>query len=428
MGDAGRAFERRLCVERDARRLEGGLDELVVVAEAHRAPAGRLGPGGEPRVHGGRVGVGDAAVVDDHAPRHRQSGPEAVQRRASAAGGEHHQAEEHGERGEPHGSVGHRIGGDRAHRKFRILRHAPAGQRWGRERPQTPGWPLTHHPFSIRGHASPALEHALPASTGSSPPGSPPATSAPASRPIARSRRARGPSLRCRRRSRPRSRRRCGRVASSSSTRTRRRRTRRRGAGKHVVVATPTASGKSLCFHLPVLEALAREPDAARSTSIRPRRWPATRRRGCAQLIAEAGLAIPAVVYDGDTPGDARRAARERSPIVMTNPDMIHAGILPHHAHWARTFQKLRYVVLDELHTYRGVFGSHVAHVIARLRRAARFHGSEPDLPLRHGHHRQPARARRAPPRRGARARSSWSPSRARPAGSGGSSSTTRRW
>ena len=62
----------------------------------------------------------------------------------------------------------------------------------------------------------------------------------------------------------------------------------------------------------------------------------------------------------------------------MTNPDMIHAGILPHHAHWARTFQKLRYVVLDELHTYRGVFGSHVAHVIARLRRAARFHGSDP--------------------------------------------------
>ena len=84
------------------------------------------------------------------------------------------------------------------------------------------------------------------------------------------------------------------------------------------------------------------------------------------------------MVYDGDTPGDARRAARERSPIVMTNPDMLHAGILPHHAHWARTLQKLRYVVIDELHTYRGVFGSHVAHVLARLRRAARFHGADP--------------------------------------------------
>ncbi|MFO0758277.1 MAG: Zn-binding domain-containing protein [Byssovorax sp.] len=95
-------------------------------------------------------------------------------------------------------------------------------------------------------------------------------------------------------------------------------------------------------------------------------------------LIRDAGLTVPALVYDGDTPGDARRAARERCPIVMTNPDMLHAGILPQHAHWARMFQKLRYVILDELHTYRGVFGSHVAHVIARLRRAARFHGANP--------------------------------------------------
>jgi DEAD/DEAH box helicase domain-containing protein len=149
-------------------------------------------------------------------------------------------------------------------------------------------------------------------------------------------------------------------------------------AGKHVVVATPTASGKSLCFHLPVLEALAREPDASAIYLYPTKALARDQEAGIRALIAEAALGIPAIVYDGDTPGDARRAARERSPIVMTNPDMIHAGILPHHAHWARTFQKLRYVILDELHTYRGVFGSHVAHVIARLRRAARFHGSDP--------------------------------------------------
>jgi DEAD/DEAH box helicase domain-containing protein len=83
-------------------------------------------------------------------------------------------------------------------------------------------------------------------------------------------------------------------------------------------------------------------------------------------------------VFDGDTPGDARRAARERSRIVLTNPDMLHAGILPSHARWAAFFRGLRFVVLDELHTYRGVFGSHMAHVIARLRRIARFHGSNP--------------------------------------------------
>jgi DEAD/DEAH box helicase domain-containing protein len=93
-----------------------------------------------------------------------------------------------------------------------------------------------------------------------------------------------------------------------------------------------------------------------------------------------SGLASGAVVYDGDTPGDARRAAREKTGIVLTNPDMLHAGILPHHTAWARTFQNLRYVVVDELHTYKGVFGSHVANVLRRLMRVAKFHGSNPVL------------------------------------------------
>src|SRR5262249_16715583 len=96
------------------------------------------------------------------------------------------------------------------------------------------------------------------------------------------------------------------------------------------------------------------------------------------ELAREADLAIPAIVYDGDTPGDARRAARERTSIVMTNPDMLHAGILPHHASWSRMLSHLKYVVIDELHTYRGVFGSHVAHVLSRLVRVAEFHGSKP--------------------------------------------------
>jgi DEAD/DEAH box helicase domain-containing protein len=97
-------------------------------------------------------------------------------------------------------------------------------------------------------------------------------------------------------------------------------------------------------------------------------------------MARASGLDRGAVVYDGDTPGDARRSARERSGIVLTNPDMLHAGILPHHTAWARTFQNLRYVVVDELHTYKGVFGSHVANVLRRLIRVARFHGSDPVL------------------------------------------------
>ncbi|HYX92665.1 MAG TPA: Zn-binding domain-containing protein, partial [Myxococcaceae bacterium] len=95
-------------------------------------------------------------------------------------------------------------------------------------------------------------------------------------------------------------------------------------------------------------------------------------------LMTEAGLSHGAITFDGDTPGDARRAARERSGAILTNPDMLHTGILPHHANWARLFASLRYVVIDEHHTYRGVFGSHLANVLRRLERVARFHGSQP--------------------------------------------------
>lgn len=150
------------------------------------------------------------------------------------------------------------------------------------------------------------------------------------------------------------------------------------GAPRCVVVATPTASGKSLCFHLPVLQSIVADPEARAIYVFPTKALSRDQENSLHGLIADAGLQIPAVVYDGDTPGDARRVARERSPIILTNPDMLHTGILPHHANWARTFQALKYVILDELHTYRGVFGSHMAHVVARLRRIARFHGSDP--------------------------------------------------
>ena len=149
-------------------------------------------------------------------------------------------------------------------------------------------------------------------------------------------------------------------------------------AGRHVVVATPTASGKSLCFHLPVLQALLDGPGYSALFLYPTKALSRDQEHGLHELLDDAGLPLPLSVYDGDTPGDARRAARDRSRIVLTNPDMLHSGILPNHARWASLFQGLKYVVLDELHTYRGVFGSHMAHVLGRLRRVARFHGSNP--------------------------------------------------
>jgi len=148
--------------------------------------------------------------------------------------------------------------------------------------------------------------------------------------------------------------------------------------GNHVVIATPTSSGKSLCFHLPVLDAIASDPTNSALYLYPTKALSRDQEHSLKQFVQRAELSIGAMVYDGDTPGDARRAVRERSRIVLTNPDMLHAGILPNHTKWASVFQNLKYVVIDELHTYRGVFGSHMAHVIARLRRIARFHGSDP--------------------------------------------------
>ncbi len=149
-------------------------------------------------------------------------------------------------------------------------------------------------------------------------------------------------------------------------------------AGRHVIVSTPTASGKSLCFHLPVLEALSRDPSATALFLYPTKALSRDQEHGMMAMIRDANLRVPAIVFDGDTPGDARQKARERGRVILSNPDMLHAGILPNHAKWASFFQGLRYVVLDEMHTYRGVFGSHMAHVITRLRRVAQFHGASP--------------------------------------------------
>jgi DEAD/DEAH box helicase domain-containing protein len=149
-------------------------------------------------------------------------------------------------------------------------------------------------------------------------------------------------------------------------------------SGRSLVIATPTASGKSLCYNLPLLDRFAREPGARALYLFPTKALSRDQEESLRVFMREAGLEHGAITFDGDTPGDARRAARERSGVVLTNPDMLHTGILPHHANWARLFSNLRYVVIDELHTYRGVFGSHLANVLRRLQRVAAFHGSSP--------------------------------------------------
>jgi DEAD/DEAH box helicase domain-containing protein len=151
--------------------------------------------------------------------------------------------------------------------------------------------------------------------------------------------------------------------------------------GEHVVVVTPTASGKTLCYNLPVLHTLVEQPDA-RVLYLFPTK--ALAQDQLAELRELAGT-LPETrmfTYDGDTPQDARRAVRARANLVLTNPDMLHSGILPHHTKWVNLLQNLRYVVIDELHAYRGVFGSHLANVLRRLKRLCRHYGSAPQFIL----------------------------------------------
>ncbi len=152
-------------------------------------------------------------------------------------------------------------------------------------------------------------------------------------------------------------------------------------AGEHLAVVTPTASGKSLCYTLPVVSAAM--ASGAKALYLFPTK--ALAQDQVAELLElnRAGeLGVKAFTFDGDTPGDARQAIRLHGDIVVSNPDMLHQAILPHHTKWAQFFENLRYVVIDEVHTYRGVFGSHVAGVLRRLKRICAFYGVRPQFIL----------------------------------------------
>jgi DEAD/DEAH box helicase domain-containing protein len=180
--------------------------------------------------------------------------------------------------------------------------------------------------------------------------------------------------------------------------------------GKNVAIVTPTASGKTLCYNLPVINAIMENQDT-RALYLFPTKalaqdqlaelydvsqrleaevagWPdhiddVVLKPGAprAKSVEPRGTrSFGVFTYDGDTPSDARKAIRERGHIVLTNPDMLHTGILPHHTRWTRLFENLQFIVIDELHSYRGVFGSHLCNVLRRLRRIARFYGSDPQF------------------------------------------------
>lgn len=149
-------------------------------------------------------------------------------------------------------------------------------------------------------------------------------------------------------------------------------------AGRDFVVVTPTASGKTLCYNLPVLNAILKD-DAARALYLFPTKALSSDQVSELYSMVEAlGADIKAFTYDGDTPASARTAIRQAGHVVVTNPDMLHQGILPHHTKWVRLFENLKYVVIDEIHAYRGVFGSNLANVLRRLERICAFYGAHP--------------------------------------------------
>lgn len=150
--------------------------------------------------------------------------------------------------------------------------------------------------------------------------------------------------------------------------------------GNNVVVVTPTASGKTLCYNLPVLDAILKDEESRAIFLFPTKALSQDQTSELHELITEAGVDVKTFTYDGDTPQSARKAVRQAGHIVVTNPDMLHSGILPHHTKWTKLFENLKYVVIDEVHHYRGVFGSHLANVIRRLRRICSFYGSHPQF------------------------------------------------
>jgi DEAD/DEAH box helicase domain-containing protein len=150
--------------------------------------------------------------------------------------------------------------------------------------------------------------------------------------------------------------------------------------GEHVVAVTPTASGKTLCYNLPVMQSLL-ENDEGRALYLFPTKALAQDQVAELQAVADLmSVDIKTHTYDGDTPPTVRTAIRNAGHIVVTNPDMLHSAILPHHTKWVKLFENIKFIVIDEVHAYRGVFGSHVANVIRRLKRICRFYGSDPQF------------------------------------------------
>lgn len=145
-----------------------------------------------------------------------------------------------------------------------------------------------------------------------------------------------------------------------------------------IVAVTPTASGKTLCYNLPVLQSIINDPNARALYLFPTKALAQDQKSEINELIQEAELSINSYTYDGDTPANIRQKVRRAGHIVITNPDMLHSAILPHHTKWVSLFENLKYVVIDELHIYRGVFGSHVANVIRRLKRICTYYGSDP--------------------------------------------------
>jgi DEAD/DEAH box helicase domain-containing protein len=150
--------------------------------------------------------------------------------------------------------------------------------------------------------------------------------------------------------------------------------------GRDIVVVTPTASGKSLCYDLPVLQSLTEDPSARALYLFPTKALSQDQLAAFRDLAAAAQIEINAAVYDGDTPVPIRTLIRSAGQVVVTNPDMLHSAILPHHTKWFQLFEQLRYVVVDEAHTYRGIFGSHVANVLRRLLRLCAHYGSTPQF------------------------------------------------
>ncbi len=149
-------------------------------------------------------------------------------------------------------------------------------------------------------------------------------------------------------------------------------------SGKHTVVVTPTATGKTLCYALPIAQRILDDPNSRALLLFPTKALARDQVTGIESLTAPLDKGISVLPFDGDTPQGKRSAIRAKAHVVVTNPDMLHAGILPHHTKWARFLQNLSFVVIDEIHHYRGVFGSHVANVIRRLKRICKFYGSNP--------------------------------------------------